>query len=307
MAARVRSARTNGVGIAGFLRRALWVWREFGCRQTALLLATGLFLGGSATAKAADTIQQPQPGATAQQGQSLEFSWLWDSAAYDWGMEIIFTTSSDPSSPLWTFLPGQASLPGQRVVEADNGNPFTAPAANVFIGPSFSPGQWYWRPCDFNINDQSNVCILDSNVQELTVTAAAPPPAPQPVEPSDGAVVAVGANVTLGATYAAPSTLMSFEFSSSPTTAADGTLSGPLIDAGLGERASSDAPYTFTSTKATASAGTLYWVGYTDACNAIGTCANVATPVQTLVVAAPKPTNARTGVADSVGPSRDAH
>lgn len=110
-------------------------------------------------------------------------------------------------------------------------------------------------------------------------------PTPQPVSPANGAAVLRGRDVTFTVSDPTdPVAGLTLGISSSPATNADGTLVNSDLDTLFLD--GSGPTFSATSSNATASVRTVYWVVYRFDC--VGTwCGNVASPVQKLTVVPP--------------------
>ena len=121
------------------------------------------------------------------------------------------------------------------------------------------------------------VCFNNKEAAELSVPHVTLP------GPLNGATVQVGTPVTFSGEYGHP---LMFSVASSPA-----LLSSPDIDSGLGMLQPQASLYTFTSTKATAVPGTIYWAAsftfIPEDCEGPST---FTTPVRSLTVVSPSPT-----------------
>jgi hypothetical protein len=131
-----------------------------------------------ATPAAAAVIHAPANGAAVQQDAALFFDWAWDADEYA-TTGIVFTHSSDPNDPVWTWQAGEpATDPGRRVVVTDGGYSFLSSHATVtFRAAQFAAGTWYWRLCNKSIDIEDDKCSLDAEIRALTVTPKPPSPA----------------------------------------------------------------------------------------------------------------------------------
>jgi hypothetical protein len=101
--------------------------------------------------------------------------------------------------------------------------------------------------------------------------------------PPDGATVSVGAPVTFSAES---SQALTFSVASSPA-----LLSSPDIDSGAGLLQQGTSLYSFTSSKATATAGTIYWAAsFTLTPNGCESPSTFMTPARTLIIVSPPTT-----------------
>lgn len=126
--------------------------------KSGLLAFVLLAFSGLTTAADAATIHAPAPGTVTAETDGVAFDWAWDSDEY--ASRIVFTQSPDPNDPIWT---GSFARPGV-VAYSDQYGPYTS--SNAFVRPAgrLSPGDWYWRMCNYSIYGEDDKCSYDAGV-----------------------------------------------------------------------------------------------------------------------------------------------